>query len=58
MHTAKTSMKQTPDKKPPAGDAGYAKGGQVGSTCDERADKPGVRGMGAARYTSMKYKDE
>lgn len=37
----------------------YSSGGMVGgTTCDERADRPGVRGHGAAKYTSMKYRDE
>jgi hypothetical protein len=33
-------------------------GGAGNSTCDERADKPGLRGTGAARTPPMKYRDE
>lgn len=36
----------------------YESNNQGGTTCDERSDKPGLRGHGAARTLPMKYKDE
>lgn len=37
----------------------YSSGGMVGgSTCDERADRPGLRGHGAARTAAMRYRDD